>query len=72
MIDKVIELRDVVNDFFRGNISREQAVAKLGLYENESWFKERYLYSSSELPADITKRNGITRWTMTHYPSGSR
>jgi pimeloyl-ACP methyl ester carboxylesterase len=60
VVDRVIELRRLVNEYFRGNLSRDQAAAGLIPYENEPWFEKGYLYSSSELPADITQ----SKW---HY-----
>ncbi len=60
VVDKVIELRGLVNEYFRENLSRDQAAAGLIPYENEQWFEKGYLYSSSELPADITQ----SKW---HY-----
>jgi dipeptidyl aminopeptidase/acylaminoacyl peptidase len=60
VVDRVMMLRGMVNEYFRGNISREQAAAELSRYENEAWFEQGYLYSSSELPADITQ----SKW---HY-----
>jgi dienelactone hydrolase len=60
VIDKVIELRRLVNEYLRGNISREQAATGLIPYESEPWFEKGYLYSSSELPTDITR----SKW---HY-----
>jgi pimeloyl-ACP methyl ester carboxylesterase len=60
VVDQVMELRGLVNEYFRGNISREQAAAELSRYEKEPWFEKGYLYSSSELPDDITQ----SKW---HY-----
>jgi alpha/beta superfamily hydrolase len=58
--DKAIELRNLVNRYYRGQVSREKAAAALGRYENEPWFKMAYLRSSIELPADVTQ----SKW---HY-----
>ncbi|HSG43710.1 MAG TPA: alpha/beta fold hydrolase [Anaerolineales bacterium] len=55
VIDKVVELRTLVNEYFRGNISREEVAAELSRYESELWFRKGYLYPSQELPVDITQ-----------------
>ena len=55
VIDKVMELRKLVNEYFRGNITREQAAVQLRRYEHEPWFEKGYLFSSAELPFDITQ-----------------
>jgi len=60
VIDKVVELRTLVNEYFRGNVSRDNAAAELSRYENEPWFRKGYLYPSQELPVDITQ----SKW---HY-----
>ena len=58
--DEVIRLRNLVNAYFRGHISREEAAAELSRFEHESWYEQGYLYPSRELPADITQ----SKW---HY-----
>ncbi len=55
MIDKAIELRTLVNRYFRGHLPREQVAAELARYESEPWFEKGYLYPSEELPVDITQ-----------------
>lgn len=60
VVDKAIELRNLVNEYFRGHVPREKVVAELSHYENESWYERAYLYPSSELPVDITQ----SKW---HY-----
>ncbi|HKJ39132.1 MAG TPA: alpha/beta fold hydrolase, partial [Anaerolineales bacterium] len=55
VINKVVELRTLVNEYFRGNVSRDNAAAELSRYENEPWFRDGYLYPSRELPLDITQ-----------------
>lgn len=57
---KAIELRNLVNEYFRGRVSREEAAAELSLYEDTAWYEKAYLYPSRELPADITQ----SKW---HY-----
>jgi len=60
VISKVIELRTLVNEYFRGHLSREYVAEKLALYESEPWFRKGYLYPSQELPVDIAE----SKW---HY-----
>jgi len=60
IISKVIELRTLVNEYFRGHLTREYVAEKLSLYESEPWFRNGYLYPSQELPVDITE----SKW---HY-----
>ncbi|HEX5807460.1 MAG TPA: alpha/beta fold hydrolase [Anaerolineales bacterium] len=59
-VDKAIELRNLVNEYFRGHVSREQAQGELARFEHEPWYERAYLYPASELPADITR----SKW---HY-----
>ncbi|HEX5944230.1 MAG TPA: alpha/beta fold hydrolase [Anaerolineales bacterium] len=58
--EEAIRLRDLVNAYFRGQVSREEAAAELSRFEHESWYEQGYLYPSRELPADITR----SKW---HY-----
>ncbi len=60
IVDKVIQLRGIVNEYFRGNLTREQAAMELVQYEKEPWFERGYLYTSSDLPDDIMQ----SKW---HY-----
>lgn len=60
VIDKAIELRNLVNKYYRGQVSREKVAAELRRHENEPWFEKAYLRSSIELPMDITQ----SKW---HY-----
>ena len=60
VIGKVMELRGLVNEYFRGNLTREQAAVELRRYEHAPWFEKGYLYSSGELPVDISQ----SKW---HY-----
>jgi len=59
-IEKAIELRNLVNEYFRGHVSREDARTELSRYEHETWYEKAYLYPSAELPIDITQ----SKW---HY-----
>ena len=59
-VDKAIELRNVVNAYFRGQVSMEEAASRLSRFENEAWYERAYIYPSQELPADITQ----SKW---HY-----
>ena len=60
IIDKVIRLRNLVNEYFRGQVTREVVAAELRTFESEPWFENGYLYPSQELPVDITQ----SKW---HY-----
>jgi uncharacterized protein len=52
---KALELRNLVNEYFRGHVSRERIVAELSRYEHEPWFEKAYLYQSTDIPADVTQ-----------------
>ena len=60
VIDKVIELRTLVNEYFRGHVSRDQAASELSSYEDQPWFGMAYLFPGRELPVDVTQ----SKW---HY-----
>jgi len=60
VVEEAIRLRNLVNAYFRGRISREEAAATLSRFEHEPWYEQGYLYPSRELPADITQ----SKW---HY-----
>lgn len=55
-VKKAIELRNLVNEYFRGHVAREDAAAQLSRFEHEPWYEKAYLYPSEELPVDITQR----------------
>ena len=57
---KAIELRNLVNAYFRGHVSREEVSRELSRHEHEPWYEKAYLYSSQELPVNITQ----SKW---HY-----
>ena len=59
-IEEAIRLRNLVNEYFRGQGSREETAAELNRFEGESWYEQGYLYPSRELPLDITQ----SKW---HY-----
>ena len=59
-VDQAIKLRNLVNEYFRGHIPREDVAAELSRIESEPWFERAYLYPSQELPIDITE----SKW---HY-----
>jgi len=54
-VAKAIALRNRVNEYYRGNISREVISAELDSAQSESWFQEAYINSSKDLPEDVTK-----------------
>ena len=54
-VAKAIALRNRVNEYYRGHISREVISAELDSAQSESWFREAYINSSKDLPEDVTK-----------------
>ena len=60
VIDKAIELRTLVNEYFRGHVAMEYVKSELSVYESESWFGMAYLFPGKQLPADVTQ----SKW---HY-----
>jgi dipeptidyl aminopeptidase/acylaminoacyl peptidase len=60
VIDKAIELRTLVNEYFRGHVAMEVARSELSRYESEPWFRNAYLYPSQQLPDDVLQ----SKW---HY-----
>jgi pimeloyl-ACP methyl ester carboxylesterase len=54
-VAKAIALRNRVNEYYRGHISREVISAELDSAQSESWFQEAYINSSKDLPEDVTK-----------------
>lgn len=59
-IDEVIRLRNLVNAYFRGQLTRAEASTELSRFEHEPWYEQGYLYPSHELPVDIAQ----SKW---HY-----
>ncbi len=60
VVDRAIKLRNVVNEYFRGQVSKEEAASKLSRFENKSWYEQAYIFPSQDLPADIMQ----SKW---HY-----
>ena len=60
VVEEVLRLRNLVNAYFRGHVSREEAAAELSRFEHEPWYEQGYLYPSRDLPVDVTK----SKW---HY-----
>jgi uncharacterized protein len=60
VVAEVLRLRNLVNAYFRGQISRQDAAAELNRFEHEAWYEQGYLYPSGELPVDVTQ----SKW---HY-----
>jgi uncharacterized protein len=54
-IAQAIALRNRVNEYYRGHISREVISAELDSAQSESWFQGAYINSSKDLPEDVTK-----------------
>ena len=54
-IAQAIALRNRVNEYYRGHISREVISAELDSAQSEPWFQGAYINSSKGLPEDVTK-----------------
>ncbi len=54
-IAQAISLRNQVNEYYRGHISREVVAAELDRAQSEPWFQEAYLDPGKDLPEDVTK-----------------
>ena len=54
-IRQAIQLRNLVNEYFRGHVLRESVAAELSRFEHEAWYEKAYLYPSRELPADASQ-----------------
>jgi uncharacterized protein len=67
-VEEAIRLRNLVNEYFRGHVSREAAAAKLSRFEHELWYENGYLYPSQELPLDITQ----SKWPMNRWACGRK
>ena len=51
---QAIALRNRVNEYYRGHITRERVASDLDRVQNEPWFQLAYLGSSENLPEDVT------------------
>jgi alpha/beta superfamily hydrolase len=54
-IAQAISLRNQVNEYYRGHLSREVVAAELDRLQSEPWFQQAYFDSSQDLPEDVTK-----------------
>jgi alpha/beta superfamily hydrolase len=54
-IDQAIELRNFVNEYFRGHISRDKVANELRRFETEPWYQKAYLSPSQKLPVNINE-----------------
>lgn len=54
-ITQAIALRERVNEYYRGHISREVVSAELDNAQSEPWFQDAYINPSTALPEDVTK-----------------
>lgn len=52
-VNNAIELRNLVNDYYRGHISREKIVNELKRFESETWYEKSYLPPSHKLAANV-------------------
>ena len=55
-VREMLELRGLVDDYYRGNANRSEVQERLDMFRNEAWFSLAYLDNS--LPQDPT----ITKW----------
>ena len=77
IIENALELRKLVNEYFRGHVKRKNVATKLSRVESEPWFEKAYLYPGSELPADITQSKWyhemdyepLSVWKRVHQPT---
>ena len=76
-IVQAIALRNRVNEYYRGHISREVVSAELDSAQSEPWFQEAYIRPSKDLPEDVTKRkwwyeldyDPVPIWKKIHQPT---
>ena len=54
-IARAIALRNRVNEYYRGHISRDVVSAELDSAQSEPWFRDAYISPSMYLPEDVTK-----------------
>ena len=54
-IAQAISLRNQVNEYYRGHLSRAVVAAELDRAQSEPWFQEAYLDPGKDLPEDVTK-----------------
>lgn len=59
-IAKALEVRSIVDDYYRGKASREAAVRAVEAIEREPWFASAMLAGSRDLPADPAR----TKWRL--------
>jgi pimeloyl-ACP methyl ester carboxylesterase len=76
-IVQAIALRNRVNEYYRGHLSREAVAAALDSAQLEPWFPEAYLRPGNYLPEDVTKRkwwyeldyDPLPIWKKIHQPT---
>jgi len=54
-IARAIALRNRVNEYYRGHISREVVSAELDSAQTEPWFQDAYISPSVDLPEEVTE-----------------
>ncbi len=57
-IDTAKYLRNITNEYYRGNRDREKTQVVIDKYKEEPWFQDVYLPWRGNLPKDV----GITKW----------
>ncbi len=53
--DKALKARQVVDKYFRGDVSLEEARAVLAAVQDEDWYEFTWLPASEDLPEDVSK-----------------
>ncbi|MEQ8562490.1 MAG: alpha/beta fold hydrolase [Cytophagales bacterium] len=58
IIDKAIHLRNICNEYYRGNRDRQKTQEEIDMFREEVWFNDVYLPWRGNLPEDVSK----TKW----------
>ncbi|QNL22201.1 alpha/beta hydrolase [Hyphobacterium sp. CCMP332] len=58
IIEKAIHLRNITNDYYRGNRDRQKTQEEIDMFRDKDWFNDVYLPWRGNLPQDISK----TKW----------
>lgn len=52
IIERALKVRDLVNEYYRGRVSRDEVEKAIETIEHESWFSQVFLNKSGNLPDD--------------------
>ncbi len=58
IIDLSVYLRNITNEYYRGNLDQRKTQTEIDQYKSESWFAHVYLPLQGNLPKDVSK----TKW----------